>query len=228
MKKIFHFFSILLVAACLITTGCNASRTAKGAVIGSAAGGVVGGVIGAKAGNTAVGAILGAAIGGTAGALIGRYMDKQAEEIQRDLEGATVTRVGEGILITFGDKLLFEFDSAELQNKAKNELHELSQTLQKYEDTEILVEGHTDNVGTESYNLTLSEQRARAVSAGLLQNNIDPTRITTKGYGENQPVAENSTKDGRAQNRRVEIAIYANKKLQKAAKRGDLEVEDAD
>ncbi|HEX9641713.1 MAG TPA: glycine zipper domain-containing protein, partial [Candidatus Krumholzibacteria bacterium] len=123
--------------------GC-ATKTQGGAIIGAGAGGAIGAIIGERSGNTAMGALIGAAIGGAAGAYIGHYMDKQAEEIQRDLEGATVERVGEGIKITFDSGILFDINKAALQPAAQANLDRLAVILQKYADTNILIEGHTD------------------------------------------------------------------------------------
>ena len=203
-------------------TSCNASRTVKGGAIGAGAGGAVGALVGKAAGNTAVGAIIGAAVGGTAGALIGRRMDRQAEELRQDLEGAEIVRVGEGIKITFDSGLMFALNSSDLNQATKNNLSDLAETLKKYEDTDILIEGHTDSSGSESYNQTLSEKRANSVSGYLMTLGVSGQRLTTIGYGENQPISENETAEGRQKNRRVEVAIYANKKMKKAAKRGDL------
>lgn len=216
--------SILLVFSISTTTltSCNASRTVKGGAIGAGAGGAVGAVIGKAAGNTAVGAIIGAAVGGTAGALIGRKMDKQAEELRNDLEGAEIERVGEGIKITFDSGLMFATNSSSLNQKTKDNLSDLATTLKKYEDTNILIEGHTDSTGADEYNQTLSEKRANAVSGYLMSLGVAGQRLSTVGYGEGQPVAENETAEGRQKNRRVEVAIYANEKMKKAAKRGDL------
>jgi len=198
--------------------GCSSmSRSQKGAIIGAAAGGAVGGVIGKQTGNTAVGAILGAAIGGAAGAYIGNYMDKQAEEIERDIEGASIERIGEGIKITFDSGLLFAVDKAALNAQSKSNLAELAVILNKYPDTNILLEGHTDATGTEEHNLELSRLRAQSVSNCLTENGVDPRRFTIMGYGESQPIASNDSVDGRQQNRRVEVAIYANDKLKKVA-----------
>jgi outer membrane protein OmpA-like peptidoglycan-associated protein len=206
----------------MMFTSCNASRTAKGGAIGAGAGGAVGAVIGNRAGNTAAGAIIGAAVGGTAGALIGRRMDKQAEELQRDLENAKVERVGEGIKITFDSGILFNTNSAQLQSNARTEISQLAQTLKKYPDTNILIEGHTDNTGGRELNQRLSEQRAESVASYAASQGVDRSRMTTMGYAFDQPVADNSTAAGRQQNRRVEIAIFANEKMKKAAERGDL------
>ena len=214
--------SMSIAAMPLMMTGCQASNAAKGGAIGTAAGGAIGAVIGNSQDNTAVGAIIGAAVGGTAGALIGRHMDKQAEELRADLEGAEVERVGEGIKITFDSGLLFALDSYALKPETRSNLNELAETLNKYENTNILIEGHTDATGSDSYNQTLSEQRASSVSSYLAQQDVQNSRLTTMGYGEDQPIADNSTSTGRAQNRRVEVAIFANDKMKRMAENGTL------
>ncbi len=198
------------------------SRTTKGGVIGAGSGAVVGGVIGRVAGNTAAGAIIGAAVGGTTGAIIGRRMDKQAEELERDLENAEVERVGEGIKITFDSGILFPTNSAQLQPAAQTEISQLAETLKKYPDTNIVIEGHTDNTGSREINQPLSERRAQAVADYAASLGVDRSRITTQGYAFDQPIADNTTEAGRQKNRRVEIAIFANEDMKKAAERGDL------
>lgn len=204
----------LLVAA----VGCSSmSRTKKGAVIGGATGAVLGGVIGDKAGNTVVGAILGAAVGGAAGAWIGHYMDEQAEEIERDLDGARIERVGEGIKVTFDSGILFAVDKSNLQSQARENIAKLAVILNKYPDTNVLIEGHTDSSGSDEHNMTLSRRRAEAVSAELATHGVSSSRFSIVGYGESQPVASNDTVEGKAANRRVELAIMANEKLKKAA-----------
>ncbi|RKD91117.1 OmpA family protein [Mangrovibacterium diazotrophicum] len=217
-------FLSLMIAGSVVLNSCNSSRTLKGGAIGAGAGGAIGGIIGSGSDHTAEGAIIGAAIGGTAGALIGRYMDKQAEELAADLEGATVERVGEGIKITFDSGILFGFDQSALTPEAEENIAELAETLQKYDDTNILIEGYTDNKGSEQYNLALSEARAESVALRLTNLNVASSRLQLEGYGESMPVADNSTEAGRQKNRRVEVAIMANKKLQRAAERGDLDV----
>lgn len=200
--------------------GCASwSREKKGAVIGAGSGAVIGGVIGKQSGNTVLGAIIGAAVGGAAGAYIGDYMDDQAEEIERDLEGATVTRVGEGIKITFDSGLLFDVAKSDLQPAARQNLANLSTILQKYADTDILIEGHTDADGTEDYNMTLSRNRAHAVANELSGLGVDATRFTIMAYGETQPIADNATAGGKQMNRRVELAIMANDKLKGIAEK---------
>jgi outer membrane protein OmpA-like peptidoglycan-associated protein len=206
----------------MLLMGCQASNTTKGGVIGAGAGAAIGGIIGHQSDNTVVGAIIGAAVGGTAGALIGQQMDKQAEEIKNDLEGATVQRVGEGILITFDSGLLFKHDSFGLERATKDNLSQLAKTLNKYDDTNILIEGHTDSTGEDAYNLSLSQKRAREVQNFLVSQGVSNGRITTHGYGEQQPLGDNATDVGRQSNRRVEVAIYANKEMKRLAKKGEL------
>lgn len=205
-----------------VLVGCNATNATKGGAIGAGTGGAIGAAIGHSSDNTAVGAIIGATVGGTVGALIGNHMDKQAEELKKDLEGADVQRVGEGILITFNSGLQFDVNSSSLVGDTKSNLDDLSTTLKKYDDTSILIEGHTDNTGEDKYNQDLSERRARSVSQYLKTQGVEGSRLTTKGYGEEQPIAPNDTEAGRHKNRRVEVAIYANKKMKKMAEKGEI------
>jgi len=200
--------------------GCSSwTNQQKGAVIGAGTGAAAGGAIGSGSGHTLEGAIIGAAIGGIAGAVIGDYMDQQAEEIQRDLDGATVERVGEGIKITFDSGILFDVDRSALRPEAKENLTKLATILNKYDDTEILIEGHTDSTGSEEYNLTLSRNRAQAVANLLETQQVAVPRFTIMGYGEQQPVADNATAEGRQANRRVDLAIMANDQLKKQAEK---------
>lgn len=218
MRKSVAFLLVALLISGSI--GCSSwSRAQKGAAIGATAGAVIGGVIGKQYDNTAVGAILGAAIGGAAGAYIGKYMDEQAAELERDLEGAKVERVGEGIKITFESGILFDVNKATLKDESKRELERLAAILNKYEDTNILLEGHTDSTGPEDYNMDLSIRRAQAVANYLASLGVNPTRFTVMGYGETQPIASNDTEEGRRLNRRVEIAIFANEKLKEVARK---------
>jgi outer membrane protein OmpA-like peptidoglycan-associated protein len=210
------FLAGALVIGC---AGCaSMSARDKGVLIGGASGAVVGGVIGHQSDNTAIGAILGAVIGGAAGGIIGNYMDRQADEMQQDIEGARIERIGEGIKITFDSGILFDVDKYDLRDQAKLNLDKLAVILNKYEDTNILLEGHTDSDGSDDYNLTLSERRARSVAAYLAANNVTSARMTVMGYGESQPIANNSTVEGKQANRRVEVAVMANEDLKKAAR----------
>lgn len=204
-------------------TGMN--KTTKGGLLGAGGGAVLGGVIGGLIGGgkgTAAGAILGAAVGGTGGALIGRKMDKQAQELQRDMANARVERVGEGIKITFDSGILFDTNSSTLRPASQSDISKLAATLQKYPDTNVLVEGHTDNTGTDAINQPLSERRAQSVASSLTAQNVASSRITTKGLGSADPVGDNATAEGKQANRRVEVAIYANEKMKKAAENGTL------
>jgi len=198
--------------------GCSASRKTKGTAIGAGTGAVIGGVIGKQAGNTVLGAIIGAAVGGAAGMYIGNYMDKQAAEIEQDIAGAKVERVGEGIKITFDSGILFDVDKANLRAAAVADLTRLATILNKYEDTNILIEGHTDATGSDEHNLQLSRSRAQSVANQLASLQVNAARFTIMGYGESQPVASNDDAGGRQMNRRVDLAIMANDKLKKAAK----------
>lgn len=201
-------------------SGCKSmNKTQKGAAIGTAGGAAVGGVIGRASGNTALGAIIGAAVGGVTGAVIGRKMDKQAKEIENEVPGAKVERVGEGIVVDFEEKILFGYDQAVVNTSAEDNLDKLVKVLKEYPDTNIEVQGHTDSKGSENYNQGLSERRAGAVSTYLRNRGVTSSRISTKGYGETAPVADNGTEDGRAQNRRVTFLISANQKMVEEAKK---------
>jgi len=216
MKK---SIALLLLAAFLFFSWSCASwsKSQKGAAIGAGTGAVVGGLIGKGTAGTIIGALLGAAVGGAAGAYIGHYMDKQAEEMRQDLEGTKVERVGEGIKITFDSGPLFDVGKYELKETSKANLADLAKILNKYPDTNILIEGHTDSSGSADNNLDLSKKRADAVAFYLGLCNVDARRFLVKGYGATQPIATNDTAEGRAQNRRVDVGVMANDKLKKAA-----------
>lgn len=220
-----RMFAILFAATLLF--GCEATKNAnnkqKGAVIGSTGGAVIGGVIGNNTGdgNTALGAIIGGVVGGTAGAIIGDRMDKQAKEIEQEIPGAEVERVGEGINVTFDESSGVYFDTEKYNINAKSQatLNKLADIFKEYPNSNILVEGHTDNTGSETYNLTLSKNRAQAVTNYLTSQGLSSGRFNTKWYGESQPKYDNSTAEGRAKNRRVELAIVANEELKEEARK---------
>ncbi len=210
-----------LVLVMSLFTGCaEMNKAVKGGMVGAGAGGLLGGVIGKQMGNTTAGILIGAAIGGAAGASIGHYMDKQAAEIQKDLKGAKVERVGEGIKITFDSGILFDTGSAILKQPAKTNINDLTKVLNKYPDTNIVVQGYTDSVGGDDYNLQLSEKRADSVAGYTKAQGVLAPRISTAGFGKDNPVGDNATAEGRQANRRVEMAIFANDKLKKAAQAG--------
>ena len=203
--------AVALLAATSLGLGACASLSKKeqGAVTGAATGAAIGGIIGNQTGSTARGAIIGAVVGGAAGAIIGHQMDQQAKELDATIEGARVDRVGEGIAVTFESGLLFAYDSDVIQPAARTNLTALANSLKKYPDSQLLIVGHTDDAGSDSYNQGLSQRRADAAAAYLETQGIARSRIQTSGKGESEPVATNSTDAGRQQNRRVEVAIYA-------------------
>lgn len=218
-----YFLALVIMMSIFIHPACNTSNRTKGAIIGATAGAATGAIVGKK--NKAVAIILGAAIGGVAGGLIGEYMDKQAAKMDEELENATVERVGEGILITFDSGILFDFDSYALKSSTRENLVELAPTLIKYDDTNVLVLGHTDNTGSDAYNETLSQRRANSVNNFLVSRGVGSARISSEGHGETDPVATNETEEGRQLNRRVEVVVVANKDLQRAAKKGELSMD---
>jgi outer membrane protein OmpA-like peptidoglycan-associated protein len=222
MKNLKYVIVITAVAMSVFIAGCGASNAVKGGVIGGVAGGVVGGVVGDQLGNTTLGVIIGAAVGGTAGVLIGNHMDKQADEIENEIDGVSVERIGEGIALKFDSGILFGFDSEILQPQAKENIYKLADILKKYPDSNILIAGHTDSDGAEQYNQSLSERRAKAVSDYTMMQGVSSSRLSIVGLGETEPIATNSTESGKQLNRRVEIAIFANEDLKRAAERGEL------
>jgi outer membrane protein OmpA-like peptidoglycan-associated protein len=225
MKTTINRLCAVLFATTLLF-GCDATRNAskkeKGAVIGTAGGAVIGGVVGNQVGdgNTALGAIIGGVVGGAAGAYIGDRMDKQAQRIEQEIPGAEVERVGEGINVTFDETsgVYFATDKYNIEGDSRTALNKLAGIFKEYPKTNILVEGHTDSTGSDAYNLTLSKNRAQAVTNFLVNEGIPSGRINTKWYGESQPKYDNSTVEGRAKNRRVELAIVANEELIEEAK----------
>ncbi len=233
MKKIIGNISLVMSVVLLMATGCETvkktNKTQRGAAIGTAGGAVIGGVIGNNIGkgNTILGAIIGGVIGGVAGGVIGNKMDRQAEKIKNEIPGAEVQRVGEGIVVTFNEKnpdgskmgVYFDFDKSDITANSKLALDKLVQIFKEYPETNLLVEGHTDDKGGDSYNMALSEKRAKAVGDYLKNDGISSSRLTINWYGETQPKVENTSDANRAENRRVEFAITANDKMKEEAKK---------
>lgn len=217
MTKAMRTTAAILAVATVLPACASMSKTQKGAVIGAAAGGAAGAIIGKQVGSTAKGAIIGAAVGGTAGAIIGRRMDKQAEELAMEIPGARVERVGEGIVVTFDSGLLFAYDSDAITGAARENLTNLSESLRKYSDTDVLIVGHTDATGSDTYNQGLSERRAASAANFLASQGITRTRVQTAGRGEGEPIDTNESAEGRALNRRVEVVIVANEQLRQSA-----------
>ena len=221
LKSVYIVMAVSMIVSC--KTIQNANNKQKGAAIGAGSGAAIGGVIGNNVGdgnNTVLGAILGAAVGGVAGGYIGNRMDRQAERIEEEIPGAEVTRVGEGINVTFNEDqgVYFDTNKSAVQGTSETTLNSMADILKEYPKSNVLVEGHTDNAGPDDYNMDLSQQRATSVSDYLISQGIAKSRLTTKWYGENQPVADNDTKEGKAKNRRVELAIVASEALKKEAK----------
>lgn len=223
-RKTSSFVAALTLVAVTSTgmAGCaSLNQTERGAIIGAAGGAAVGAVIGRQVGSTARGAILGAAVGGAAGAVIGRQMDRQAEELSTQIPGATVQRVGEGIAVTFDSGLLFPFNSTDLLPAGRTNLQNMAESLRAYPETEVLIVGHTDDVGSDQYNQGLSLQRADAAANVLASYGIPRNRIQTAGRGESEPVASNADEAGRQANRRVEVAIFASEEYRERLMRNN-------
>ncbi len=222
LKKI-----VVAVMAVTFLTSCeavkNSNNTQRGAVIGTAAGAVIGGIIGnnVKNKNSALGAVIGGVVGGVAGGVIGKQMDKQAQKIESEIPGAEVTRVGEGIDVVFDENsgVYFATNKSTLNSKSKTNLNKLAGIFKEYPDTNIIVEGHTDSTGDDSYNMSLSQKRANAVTNYLISQGISKSRLTTYAHGETLPKYDNATPAGRAKNRRVELGIVANDKMKQDAQK---------
>jgi outer membrane protein OmpA-like peptidoglycan-associated protein len=226
MKKTKIYMLALAFVASIGFTSCEATKnmnnTQKGVGIGAASGAVIGGIIGNNVGkgNAALGAIIGGVVGGTAGGLIGNNMDKQAQKIDQALPGADVERVGEGIKITLGENSVnFDLGKSTLTSTAKANLDKLVPVFNEYPDTDIQIVGYTDSSGSDELNQKLSEQRSASVKTYLVSKGIKGARIVTSGLGEADPIADNTTKDGMAKNRRVEFAITANEKMKADAQK---------
>lgn len=202
--------SILAVAVVAVTlTGCETTNTGKGAAIGAATGAVLGKATGDHDDKRI---FIGAAIGALAGAAVGDYMDKQEQAFRDELAGSgvEVVREGDNIRLVMPSNITFATDQSYISSGFHNTLDAIAQVMNKYEKTYLSVEGHTDSTGKDSYNMTLSEQRAQSVKSYLINDQILAARISTRGYGETKPVASNDTANGRALNRRVEIQIVPN------------------
>jgi len=226
------FFKQITIAAFTIIfmagmSGCtaikNANNEQKGAVIGATGGAILGAIIGnnVKGGNSGVGAVIGGVVGGAAGVIIGNNMDKQAQKIEEEIPGAKVERIDDGILVTFDENSGVHFETNKFNINSSSEilLNKLAAILKEYSETNVLVVGHTDNVGPSNYNSTLSEKRGYAVTNYFIKEGINSQRFTTSWFGESQPIANNSTAEGRAKNRRVNIAIVPNEKMVENAKK---------
>ena len=237
-KKLMKSLKVISVSMCaaLVLTGCGMSNTAKGGLIGAGGGAALGAVIGHIAGNAAVGAAIGGAVGTGAGVLIGNKMDKakkEAEAVQNaQVESVTDANGLQAVKVTFDSGILFTTGSSTLSSTAKSSLTQFSNVLKSNADCDVAVQGYTDNAGWKNStaeqsaqkNLNLSQQRAQSVTNYLLQLGVPSTQIrSTMGYGEANPVADNSTAAGKAQNRRVEVYMYASQKMIQEAEAGTLQ-----
>jgi outer membrane protein OmpA-like peptidoglycan-associated protein len=205
-----------IVVVAFVTAAC-ATKTQTGTAAGAGGGALLGGVIGALAGGgkgAAIGAAVGAGVGAGSGALIGRYMDKQ-EKALKEVKGAKVERQGDKLVVKFNAAILFDTGKSDLKPGSKHDLTEFGKVLAEYKDTDLVIEGHTDNRGKKAFNQKLSLSRAQSVISFLESQGVAGHRMTPRGYADDMPVADNSTEDGRRQNRRVQIQIAANENLQK-------------
>ncbi len=217
MKKLIFLIS----AVSILAAGCaTMNKQQKGTVAGAAGGALIGAAV---SGGSIWGVLIGAAVGGTAGNLIGKKMDKQAKELKQAIPSAEVERVGEGINVTFNSGLMFKINSADISDSYKDDLAAAAGVFKNNAETNILIEGHTDDTGSDEINMNLSQKRAEAVSAFLQSNGIEATRLQTKWYGESQPKYANDGEENRQKNRRVELAVFANDQMKTKAKDGKLE-----
>ncbi|WP_242131107.1 OmpA family protein [Aestuariivivens marinum] len=230
MGTIIKKIEILMLAVVLAIsfTNCkavqNANNKQKGAVIGATGGAVIGAIIGnnvGKGGNGELGAVIGGVVGGTAGVLIGAKMDKQAQKIEEEIPGAQVERVDDGIVVTFdeGSGVYFDTNKYNINSASQTTLNKLTGVFKEFPDTNILVVGHTDSTGDADYNMTLSKNRAYAVTNYFKNNGVSSDRLVTNWFGETQPMHDNATVEGRAKNRRVNVAILPNEKMIEDAKK---------
>jgi outer membrane protein OmpA-like peptidoglycan-associated protein len=229
MRTFNKLVSILLCSIILLSSCSTTKNSTKGGVIGGAGGALLGAGIGALAGK-GKGAAIGAAIGGTVGAgagvIIGKKMDKQKAELEK-IEGAQVESVTDAnnlqaIKVTFESGILFATGKSDLNASSKAALNKFANTLKETPETDVTIYGHTDNTGTREVNVKLSNDRAAAVAAFLNNNGVATNRMKTEGKAFDEPVADNSTADGRAKNRRVEIYITANQQMINQAEQGTL------
>lgn len=225
MRKI-KFMTLIMCVAMVF--GCQ-TKTGTGALIGAGGGAFLGGVIGKIAGNTAVGAAVGAAVGSGAGALIGKHMDKVKAEAEKELENATVEEVTDAnglkaVKVTFDSGILFALNKSDLNATSKTELAKFSSVLKNNSTCSVDIQGYTDSTGNDGINIPLSQKRAEAVSTYLKTCGVNAAQITNvTGYGSQNPVASNDTKEGQAQNRRVEVYLYASQDMINAANNGTLQ-----
>lgn len=224
MNRILKQFSFFAICLTLVTqlNSCkavdNANNKQKGAAIGATGGAILGAILGNNVGdgnNSELGAAIGGVVGGTAGVLIGKKMDEEAKRIEQEVPGAQVERVDNGIVLTFDEKsgVYFATNKSNINDDSQETLDKLANIFNEYDNTNILVVGHTDSTGDDTYNMKLSEERAKSVTNYLTGKGVNSNRITTEWFGETQPTHDNSTAEGRSKNRRVNIAIVPDEQM---------------
>ena len=213
----------LVMGFCVALASCNTwnnmSKTGQGAIVGAGGGAALGSIIGAIAGNTGVGAAIGTAVGAGTGAVIGNRMDKVKKQAQAQLKNAEVETVKDNngldaVKVTFNSGILFATNKADLTLTSKNELNNLVNIMKQNSDVSIDVQGYTDNTGNDAINNPLSLKRAQSVANYLTENGVQYAQMkNVKGFGSSNPVADNNTVEGRQQNRRVEVYLYASQEM---------------
>lgn len=249
-KRGFMKGMVVALAAAMMLSGCSSikntwdgmSQAGQGATAGGTIGAAVGTGVGALIGGgkgTWIGALVGSALGAGTGALVGNHMDQQKKALEeqlsqmqaqndqnsKDIDAIKVQMVKDrndldAIKLVLGDAILFQTGKSNLSQAADAALSRVAYNLKQFPDTDITVVGYTDNTGSEQFNQTLSEQRARSVVNYLESQGVPASRLKAVGMGENDPVASNSTVEGRAQNRRVEMFITADKQMISNAQQG--------
>lgn len=229
MKSYNKIIALLLCSIILLSSCSSTKNSTKGGVIGGAGGALLGAGIGALVGQekgAAIGAAVGGVVGAGAGVVIGKKMDKQKAELEK-IEGAQVETVTDAnnlqaIKVTFDSGILFATGKSDLNSSSKAALNKFAISLKETPETDVTIYGHTDNTGSKEVNVQLSKNRAASVAGFLNSNGISTDRMTTEGKAFDEPVADNSTAEGRAKNRRVEIYITANKQMINQAEQGTL------
>ena len=224
MKKI--KIVALLMGLCVVFSSCstwnNMSKTGQGAIVGTGGGAALGAIIGGIAGNAGIGTAIGAAVGAGTGAIIGNRMDK-AKKAAQQVQNAQVQSVQDAngldaVKVTFDSGILFATGKADLSQSAKNSLAQFAKVLNENKDCDVAIFGHTDSTGSDAINQPLSVSRANSVNNYLKSCGVSAAQIkSVEGLGSSNPVADNSTAEGRKQNRRVEVYMYASEKMIKDA-----------
>lgn len=201
--------AVVALSGCVNQTTGEQSRTRTGALVGAGVGALAGATRGDDSNDRRQNAIVGAALGAAGGAAIGNVLDRQAAELRNDFDSNAIDVVNTGseLVVRMPQDILFATDSASLSGGLRGDLQVLAANLNRYPNSTVEIQGHTDNTGSAAYNQDLSERRARAVTSVLASNGVSQGRLRAVGYGEDQPIASNLSPEGRAQNRRVQVVI---------------------